>query len=47
MFTVGSTYWNLGFGGREGDEVMNDAEALDNMRDLGQSMAFLLKKLHN
>ncbi|NTV66519.1 MAG: flavodoxin family protein [Chlorobaculum sp.] len=46
MFTVGSTYWNLGFGGREGDEVMNDAEALDNMRDLGKSMAFLLKKLN-
>jgi multimeric flavodoxin WrbA len=47
MFIVGSTYWNLGFGGREGSEVMNDTEGLDNMRDLGQSMALLLRKLHN
>jgi multimeric flavodoxin WrbA len=46
MFTVGSTYWNLGFGGREGNEVENDREGMENMRDLGQSMAFLLKKLH-
>ncbi|NTW51830.1 MAG: flavodoxin family protein [Chlorobiaceae bacterium] len=47
MFIVGSTYWNLGFGGREGDEVLNDAEGLENMRDLGSSMTLLLKKLHN
>jgi len=47
MFIVGSTYWNLGFGGKDGDEVMNDAEGLDNMRDLGRSMALLLRKLHN
>ena len=47
MFIVGSTYWNLGFGGREGNEVLNDAEGLENMRDLGSSMALLLKKLHN
>jgi multimeric flavodoxin WrbA len=45
MFTVGSTYWNLGFGGREGSEVENDREGMDNMQDLGTSMAFLLKKL--
>jgi multimeric flavodoxin WrbA len=47
MFIVGSTYWNLGFGGREGDEVLRDNEALENMGDLGRSMAFLLKKLDN
>ncbi|NTU67250.1 MAG: flavodoxin family protein [Chlorobiaceae bacterium] len=46
MFIVGSTYWNLGFGGREGDEVLKDNEGLENMRDLGRSMAFLLRKLH-
>lgn len=45
MFTVGSTYWNLGFGGREGSEVENDREGIENMEDLGHSMAFLLKKL--
>lgn len=46
MFMVGSTYWNLGFGGRDGGEVVNDTEGMDNMRDLGKSMAFLLKKLN-
>ena len=45
MFIVGSTYWNLGFGGREGDEVLQDNEGLENMRDLGHSMALLLRKL--
>lgn len=45
MFIVGSTYWNLGFGGREGSEVLHDAEGLENMRDLGSSMAFLLERL--
>jgi multimeric flavodoxin WrbA len=46
MFMVGSTYWNLGFGGRDGGEVVNDTEGMENMRDLGKSMAFLLKKLN-
>ena len=46
MFTVGSTYWNCGFGGREGNEVEQDKEAVENMLDLGRSMAYLLKKLH-
>ncbi|MBU1086938.1 MAG: flavodoxin family protein [Candidatus Omnitrophica bacterium] len=44
MFIVGSTYWNLGFG-REKGEVLNDNEGLNNMTNLGQSLAFLLKKL--
>jgi multimeric flavodoxin WrbA len=46
MFIVGSTYWNIGFGGRNGDEVENDLEGMNNMDDLGKSMALLLKKLH-
>ncbi|MEI6846447.1 MAG: flavodoxin family protein [Chlorobiaceae bacterium] len=45
MFIVGSTYWNLGFGGREGNEVETDTEGMNNMNDIGNSMAFLLKKL--
>ena len=45
MFIVGSIYWNLGFGGKVGDEVFNDKEGMENMLDLGRSMAFLLRKL--
>ena len=45
MFIVGSTYWNLGFGGREGSEVESDREGMENMQDIGRSMAFLLKRI--
>lgn len=44
MVVVGSTYWNLGYG-REKGEVQGDEEGLRNMRDLGESMAWLLGKL--
>ena len=36
----GSTYWNLGFGLDKGD-VKKDAEALRNMQDLGETIAWL------
>jgi len=36
----GSTYWNLGFGLDKG-EVQKDEEGLRNMRDLGQTIAWL------
>jgi len=36
----GSTYWNLGFG-REKGEVSQDDEAARNMKDLGQTIAWL------
>ncbi len=36
----GSTYWNLGFG-REKGEVEKDEEGLRNMKDLGQTIAWL------
>jgi len=36
----GSTYWNLGFGLDKG-EVKKDAEALCNMQDLGETIAWL------
>ncbi len=45
MFIVGSTYWNLAVGMNPG-EVLEDAEGMRNMQDLGQSMAFLLEKLN-
>lgn len=44
MVTVGSTYWNLGYG-REKGEVQSDAEALRNMDNLGQNMAWLLQRI--
>jgi len=45
MITVGSSYWNIGFG-REKGEVAEDKEGLNVMSDLGKNMAWLLKKLH-
>jgi multimeric flavodoxin WrbA len=44
MIVPGSSYWNIGIG-REPGEVANDAEGMKTMRDLGQNMAWLLKKL--
>jgi len=41
----GSTYWNLGFG-REKGEVAKDREALRNMDDLGQTIAWLGEAIH-
>lgn len=45
MFLVGSTYWNMVYG-REIGEVEQDEEGMANMRNLGQNMAWLLKKIH-
>lgn len=44
MFVAGSTYWNMGYGQMPKD-VTTDEEGLANMRNLGQNMAYLLKKL--
>lgn len=44
MIIPGSTYWNFGFGAKPG-QVADDAEALDNMRNLGENIVWLLKKL--
>jgi multimeric flavodoxin WrbA len=44
MIIVGSSYWNMGFGMEKGD-VLQDAEGLQTMRDLGRNMAWLLKSL--
>jgi len=41
----GSIYWNLGFGLDKGD-VKNDEEGLRNMADLGQTIAWLGKAIH-
>jgi multimeric flavodoxin WrbA len=45
MFLVGSTYWNMAYG-RDIGEVEQDQEGIANMQNLGQNMAWLLKKIH-
>ncbi|MCM1109288.1 MAG: flavodoxin family protein [Clostridium sp.] len=44
MIVVGSTYWNMVYG-REIGDVMNNDEGIANMRNLGQNMAWFLKRL--
>ena len=44
MIVPGSSYWNIAFGRDKGD-VEKDAEGIDSMKTLGQTMAWLLKKL--
>jgi multimeric flavodoxin WrbA len=44
MITVGSTYWNLGYG-REKGEVQGDEEGMRTMTNLGGNMAWVLGKL--
>lgn len=44
MIVPGSTYWNFGFGAGKGD-VLEDKEALVNMQNLGENIAWLLGKI--
>jgi multimeric flavodoxin WrbA len=46
MITVGSSYWNLGVALDEGS-VVNDKEAKTTMQDLGQNLAWLIKKIRS
>ena len=43
MPIVTSQYWNIGYGGAEG-EVSQDAEGLQTMRTLADNMAYMLKQ---
>jgi len=45
MIIPGSSYWNLGVGLNPGD-VLKDSEGITTFKDLGQNMAWLLKKLY-
>lgn len=45
MIVPGSIYWNFA-NGREKGEVEGDAEGLANMADLGENIAWLLKKIN-
>jgi len=44
MIVPGSTYWNFGVGLEKGD-VEKDTEALENMKDLGETIAWLVTSL--
>ena len=44
MIVPGSTYWNFGVGLQKG-EVEEDKEALANMKDLGETIVWLLNSL--
>lgn len=44
MIVPGSSYWNIGFGSKKG-EVEGDEEGMKIMEDLGNNMAWLIKKL--
>ena len=46
MIVPGSSYWNMGIGLQPGD-VKQDEEGLGTMKDLGENMAWLLKKVHS
>ncbi len=45
MIVPGSSYWNFGVGRDIGD-VEKDEEGIQTMKQLGQNMAWALKKLH-
>lgn len=45
MLVVGSTYWNMVYGKDVGD-VLHDKEGMENMRNIGENMAWLLQKIH-
>ncbi len=45
MIVPGSSYWNFAVG-REIGEVEKDEEGIQTMKQLGQNMAWLLKKIH-
>ena len=44
MIIPGSSYWNMGFGMEKG-QVESDTEGLTIMKNLGENMAWLLKKI--
>ncbi len=45
MIVPGSSYWNMGIGLDRGD-VEEDKEGIATMKDLGENMAWLMKKIH-
>ncbi len=46
MILTGSSYWNMVYGNAIG-EVEQDKEGIENLKNLGQNMAWILKKIHS
>jgi multimeric flavodoxin WrbA len=46
MIVPGSTYWNYGQGLSPGD-VLNDEEGMENMKNLGEQIVWLMERLGN
>ena len=44
MIVVGSTYWNMVYVKNIG-EVLSDDEGMANMRNIGENMAWLMKRI--
>jgi multimeric flavodoxin WrbA len=42
----GSIYWNMGIG-REKGEILDDKEGMDTFRNLGENMAWLIKRINS
>ena len=45
VIIAGSTYWNMVYGKDIGD-VLNDVEGINNMKNLGQNMAWILSQIN-
>lgn len=45
MYSVGGTYWNMVYG-KEIGEVLNDEEGMENMKSIGENMAWILNKIN-
>jgi multimeric flavodoxin WrbA len=45
MIIPGSSYWSIGMGRNPG-EILNDEEGVSTFRNLGENMAWLMKKLY-
>jgi len=45
MYLVGANYWNMVYGGREVGEVEKDREGMENMKVIGENMAWLLERI--
>lgn len=45
MFVVGSTYWNISYG-KLSNDVKEDKEGIEIIKNLGKNILFLLEKLN-